>query len=96
MLESRLAALDGTKWMGAVRVNAMPAHCPRAASIGGYKRAGGKAGSHSGRGSLPPDDGGGVCVPSHDVWAQGHASLAVRGHQGPRDHHPDGDVLGRI
>lgn len=37
MLESRLAAFDGTKWMGAVRVNAMPAHCPRAASIGGYR-----------------------------------------------------------
>lgn len=60
-----LAALGGTKWMGAVRVRAVLAHSSRAASIGGCYRAGGRAGGHHGRGSLHP----GACVPSHDMWA---------------------------
>lgn len=61
MLERMLAALAGTKWMGAARVSAMPAHRSRADSVGGHNRAGGKAGSHCRRGSLPPGHRIGVC-----------------------------------
>lgn len=83
MLERMLAALAGTQWMGTAWVSALPARCPRAASVGGHNGAGGKAGSHCLRDSLTPDHTVGVCVPSHDVWSLGHTSLAAKEHQVP-------------
>lgn len=83
MLERMLAAPGGTKRTGPARVSAVPAHCSRAASLGGCSRAGGRAGGHGDRGSRHPDHMVDRCVPSHDVWAGYHVVLAALAHQVP-------------
>lgn len=62
MLERMLAALSGTKWLGAASVSATSAHCSRVGGVGGHNRAGGEPGSHSSRGSVPRLHGRCVCA----------------------------------